>query len=90
MLNEPFNCALERALLPRLNLGIRHVTTNSETMSAPFEIFPLVSWSELATTKDLVGFGLSFEREHLIHCAGVEEKRSLRVREVFLRAQMAI
>jgi hypothetical protein len=90
MLNEPFDSALESALLPSLNLGIRQVTTNSETMNAPFEIFPLVSWSELATTKDLVSLGLNFGRERPIHCAGVKEKRSLRVGEVFLRAQMAI
>jgi hypothetical protein len=90
MLNEPFDSALESALLPSLNLGIRQVTTHSETVSAPFEIFPLVSWSEFPTTKDLVSLGLSFERERLIHCAGVEEKRSLRVREVLLRVQMAI
>jgi hypothetical protein len=90
MLNEPFDCALERALLPSLDLRICQVTTNSETMGATFEIFSLVSWSELATAKYLVGFGLSFEREHLIHCASVKQERSFRVRQVFLTVQTAI
>jgi hypothetical protein len=90
MLNKPFDSALERALLPSLNLGIRQVTTNSKAMSAPFEIFPLVSWGELSITKNLVSLGLSFEREHLIHRASVKEKWSLRVGEIFLTMRMAI
>jgi hypothetical protein len=90
MFSEPFDSALKRAFLPSFNLGIRQVTTNSKAMSTSVEIFPLVSWSELATSKDFISLRLSFEGELLVHCTGIKEKGSLRVREVFLRAQMAI
>ena len=53
-------------------------------MRAPFKVFPLVSWCELATSKDLIGLSRCLEWELLINSTRVDEERSFRNGGVFL------
>lgn len=86
MVLEPSNRGIEGSLLPSLDLGVRKITPDRESMVATLEMLSLVSRSKLAITKNLVSCGLRFRREQIVESAAVDEERCFRLLKVFLEA----
>jgi hypothetical protein len=59
-------------------------TSDGKAMRTALPVFPLVSRRELATSKNLVGYGLSLVWELGVHGARVDQERSFGCLEVFL------
>ena len=54
-------------------------------MGAPFPVRPLVSRCEFSTAQDFVRDRLLVQRERRVNLTAIYQKRSLRLRFVFLR-----
>lgn len=84
MLQEPLDSGHERTLLPSLDFGVIHVTTDGKSMGASIKVLALVTGRKIALPEDFVRFGLGIQWEYLIDGAGVEKQRCFRGRCVFL------
>lgn len=88
MFPKPLNSSLESPLFASLHLGIRHITTNSESMSTSLEEFPLIPGLELALAEKLICLITRFAWKRWVVAARVDEQWGFRFSIVRLSVEV--
>ena len=80
VLQEPFDCVLERALLSRLHSRYSSVAPVRKAMRAPWPVIAPVAGRELPVAQNRVRLRLEVWREHHVGLARLDEQRHIRLR----------